>query len=143
MRARPARTKRSPGSVLQPDQPVTAVPGVNSSTAGKLSRLGITTIEDLLYLTPRRYLDFSRRCRIADLRPDVEQTVFATVWEATAKGIGPRLAGTDATLADESGNIRAVGFGNKYLAKRLTTVTRIVGSERPTVLRCRLTFESP
>ncbi|HEX2174094.1 MAG TPA: DEAD/DEAH box helicase, partial [Dehalococcoidia bacterium] len=135
---------RGAGSApLTPDQPVMAVPGVSKPTAAKLARLGIEAVEDLLYLVPRRYLDFSRRVRVAELRPGVEQTVFATVWESRVRPFGARLSGTEVTLSDETGTIQAVWFGNRYLAKQLPVGSRVAISGRPTAFKGRLTFQSP
>lgn len=49
-------------------RPVTALRGVGESLAGKLSRLGIATIQDLLFLLPLRYEDRTRTVPIGSLQ---------------------------------------------------------------------------
>ena len=47
-------------------RPVTALRGVGESLAGKLARLGIETVQDLLFLLPLRYED---RTRVVPMTP--------------------------------------------------------------------------
>lgn len=50
-------------------RPVTALRGVGDALAEKLAKLGITTIQDLLFLLPLRYEDRTRVVPIGSLRP--------------------------------------------------------------------------
>ena len=55
-------------------RPVTTLRGVGESLAGKLAKLGITTVQDLLFLLPLRYEDRTRVAPIGSLRgADVER----------------------------------------------------------------------
>jgi ATP-dependent DNA helicase RecG len=49
-------------------RPVTTLRGVGDALAGKLAKLGITTIQDLLFLLPLRYEDRTRVVPIGSLR---------------------------------------------------------------------------
>jgi ATP-dependent DNA helicase RecG len=49
-------------------RPVTALRGVGEALAGKLAKLGITTVQDLLFLLPLRYEDRTRVVPIGTLR---------------------------------------------------------------------------
>ena len=49
-------------------RPVTTLRGVGESLAGKLAKLGITTVQDLLFLLPLRYEDRTRVAPIGSLR---------------------------------------------------------------------------
>lgn len=49
-------------------RPVTALRGVGESLAAKLAKLGITTVQDLLFLLPLRYEDRTRVVPIGSLR---------------------------------------------------------------------------
>ena len=49
-------------------RPVTTLRGVGESLAGKLAKLGITTVQDLLFLLPLRYEDRTRVVPIGSLR---------------------------------------------------------------------------
>ena len=49
-------------------RPVTTLRGVGDSLAGKLAKLGVTTVQDLLFLLPLRYEDRTRVVPIGSLR---------------------------------------------------------------------------
>ena len=49
--------------------PVTALSGVGPALAAKLERLGVSTVQDLLFLLPLRYEDRTRVVALGSLRP--------------------------------------------------------------------------
>jgi ATP-dependent DNA helicase RecG len=49
-------------------RPITALRGVGESLAGKLAKLGVTTVQDLLFLLPLRYEDRTRVVPIGSLQ---------------------------------------------------------------------------
>ena len=57
-----------PGGPLEA-QPVTVVSGVGAALATRLERLGIRTVQDLLFHLPARYEDRTRVLPIGGLRP--------------------------------------------------------------------------
>lgn len=69
--------------------PVTAVPGVGPARARLLAKLGIRTVEDLLYYAPRRYMDARPVASVAQLvdgrRATVEGVVVETERRPTRK----------------------------------------------------------
>jgi len=133
---------RSSAPVGSIDSPITVIKGVSSSLAAKFNRLGVSTVRDLLYFFPHRHLDYSQRKLISQLTEGEEETIIAHVWQAQLVKLGGRL-GTEAIVGDESGNVRAVWFNNPYLARKLSTNTRIVLSGRVSVFNGRYVFESP
>ncbi len=56
-------------------EPVTVLPGVGPALAGKLGRLSVRTVQDLLFLLPLRYEDRTRLVDIGALRPGMRITV--------------------------------------------------------------------
>ena len=56
-------------SVPLEQQPVTVVPGVGPALGARLQRLGIHTVQDLLFHLPSRYEDRTRVLPIGGLRP--------------------------------------------------------------------------
>ena len=124
------------------DSPATVIKGISSSLATKFGRLGVKTVRDLLYFFPHRHLDYSQVKSISQLSEEEEQTIIVNVWEANVKRLGYRQ-GTEAIVGDETGNVRVVWFNQPYLAKKLTTNTRIVLSGRVSQFKGRHVFESP
>ena len=126
------------------DSPVTMLKGVEAKTSAKLGRLGVTTIRDILYLFPRRHNDFSQVSKISQLEPGKYQTVAATVWELREIALGRgRIRATEAVVSDETGNIKVIWFGQRYLTKVLRPNTRVALSGRVDLYRDRLQFQSP
>ena len=67
---------------------------------------------------------------------------MANVWEVRPTLLGGRRS-TEATLGDESGNVRAVWFNNPYVARQMKAGDRIVMSGRVKIFAGRPVFESP
>ena len=67
-------------SIPRPEQrPVTELRGVGAALAEKLHRLGVTQVQDLLFVLPNRYEDRTRVVPIGALAPGVRSTVQGEV----------------------------------------------------------------
>jgi len=90
------------------DQPVDKLPSIGPKRAAVLGKVGITTIEDLLYYFPRRYLDRSTMIKIGELREGQEVTVIAKVIrQGVKKGRRNRFM---LIVSDGSGYLTCVWF---------------------------------
>lgn len=79
---------------------------------------GLGTVEDALGFLPRRYDDYSHAVRIADLTPG--KVVIRARCEAISTRIVRRgLRLTTATLADDSGKVKAIWFNQPYRETQL------------------------
>jgi ATP-dependent DNA helicase RecG len=137
------KLKRQKKVSIKPiDSPITVVKGISSSLATKFNKLGVSTVRDLLYFFPNRHLDYSQRKYISQLAESEEETIIANVWQAQEVYPGGRRS-TEAIVGDETGNVRVVWFNNPYLAKKLTTNTRIVISGRVGLFKGSYVFQSP
>ncbi len=136
------RKTKTAESVKGLDLPVTAVKGISTALAGKFGKMGVKTVRDLLYFFPHRHLDYSRLKSISQLVVGEEQTIIASVWQAQETRPGGRRS-TEAIVGDETGNIRVVWFNQPYLAKKLTTNSRIILSGRVSLFKGRHVFQSP
>ncbi len=130
------------------DSPVSWLRSVTRPNAAKLRKAGVDTVRDLLYLFPNRHVDYSRRRSVRQLVPGEEQTIVATLWEAAELQLGRRLRATQAVVGDDTGNIKAIWFGQPWLAKQLNIALargapRIVLSGKPDVFNGRLQLENP
>ena len=139
--------RRAPPDAQAPDltldAPITVLKGANVKLAAKFEKLGVRTIRDMLYFFPHRHNDFANMKTISQLEIGTEQTIIATVWGASAKGIGRRMRGTEAIVGDETGNIRVVWFNQPYLAKTMRTNSRLVISGKVGLFQGQKVFESP
>ncbi len=131
-------------SVFKPslDSPVILVKGINEVLQKRFLKLEVQTVRDLLYFFPNRHLDYSQRAYINNLSVGQENTIIANIWEAREIRLGNRRS-AEATVGDETGNVRIVWFNQPYLAKSLKTGSRIVISGRVTVFGGMPVFESP
>ena len=138
-------TRRKPPSGLTVDSPVTRLRGVDTKTAARLAKLDVATVRDLLYLFPRRHADYSNFAKISELSPGEECTVVADVWDVhmVTGGRQGKRKDTEAVLSDETGNIRVIWFGQRYLARTIKPNTRVAVSGKPDVYRGQLVLESP
>jgi ATP-dependent DNA helicase RecG len=129
-------------SVISLVSSITVIKGIAASLAERFAKLGVHTIRDLLYFFPNRHLDYSRLQKISELKEGNEQTIIANVWEVRITTPGGRRS-TEATLGDESGNVRAVWFNIPYVARQMKDGDRIVMSGRVKIFAGRPVFESP
>lgn len=91
-----------------------------------LKRLGISTVEDLLYHFPTRYGDTAEVIPIASLLKGMEATVFGQISGLkTSKAFRKRIPMSEAWLEDESGKIKIVWFNQPYLAKMIPEGARV------------------
>ena len=144
--AKPSRPKPSvtaPPSKLSLDDSVLRLKIINKGNASRFRRLGVEKIRDLLYLFPRRHNDFGSVSTVADLVPGQEQTIVATVWEASEVKLGRRLRSTQAVLGDDTGNVRVTWFNQPYLARTFKPGDWLVISGKVGVFNGRKVFESP
>ncbi len=124
------------------EQDVTVIKGVKGATQGKLAKLGLETVRDLLYLFPNRHNDFGDVRPIAELVPEEDQTALVTVWSASIVRLG-RRPGTQAVVGDESGTMRVVWFNQPYLADQLHTNDKIVVAGKVGLFNRNKTMENP
>ena len=137
-----ARAPRlSPRLPLETD--VSQIKGVTKTNHPKLNRLGVSTVEDLVYLFPHRHKDFTKIRKISQLQYGEEQTIEASVFEAKENRSGPRRNSTHAVLVDDTGTVRTTWFNQGYLAKSFKPGTKVVVSGKVSAFRGGLVFENP
>jgi ATP-dependent DNA helicase RecG len=144
-RARPVAASRTVQTVERAsiDSPITALKGVSRTTLSRFARLGVHTVRDLLFHFPYRYNDFANIRPISQLVVGEEQTVLATVWSAAETTIGRRLKGTEAIVGDETGTLRVIWWGQRYIARQLRSGARVALSGKVSVYRGQRQMESP
>ncbi|MFA6554678.1 MAG: ATP-dependent DNA helicase RecG [Candidatus Paceibacterota bacterium] len=95
-----------------------------------LKRLGIETLEDLLYHFPVRYGDTAIAKSIDSLQAGDTAVIFGKIGGLKAsKGFKTKIAMADGYIEDETGRIHCVWFNQPYLAKMIqdNSLVRIEG----------------
>jgi ATP-dependent DNA helicase RecG len=137
-------------------QPVQFLKGVGPHKAEVLSDVGVTTVGDLLFYAPRRYLDRTAVKTITELRsmgdirslaPDAEirreVTVVGTVRSFRVMGVG-RKARFVIVLGDDTGSMQCIWFGGvQYWKTRFTIGDTLAVSGQPTWFGNVLQFVHP
>ena len=102
------------------DTPLFEVVGARVPALRRLEKMGIKTVHDLLWHFPTRYEDFTKIYPIAELEPGQQATITGVVEEIQSKHSWRRaMSIVEATIADETGTIRAVWFNQPYVANVL------------------------
>ncbi len=103
------------------------VKGVGPKTAEALSAAGLETVEDALNFFPRRYDDYSTSVKIAELMPG-KVTIRARCESVSTRIVRRGLRLTTATLADDSGKVKAIWFNQPYRETQLKTAEEFLFS---------------
>lgn len=100
---------------------VSAILGVGGQKAKDFVRLGINTLEDVLFDFPFRYDDLSNSLAIADVKPGQKITIQGTITNIQNRKAqkSGRMVVTEALITDGTGTIKAVWFHQGFLTKTL------------------------
>jgi ATP-dependent DNA helicase RecG len=121
----PSRTTPRPAALAAP---VDTLPGVGPAARRKLAKLRVDTIGDVLAHRPHRYEEPAPKRAISELFGEEEAVLDVTVRRASGRRRG-RLHVLTATVADDTGEIRATWFNQPWLEGKLGpgTVVRVRG----------------
>jgi ATP-dependent DNA helicase RecG len=100
--------------------PTSVVHGIGQKQADLLSKLGLDTIEDLIYYFPRRYDDYSQLKLIKDLTYGEEVTIIACVDRIssfTSRNKNRKII--QALVSDNTGSIQLMWFNQTYHLRHL------------------------
>ncbi len=83
-----------------------------------LKKLGLETLEDLLYHFPVRYGDTSQVKNIETLSKGENATIFGKISGLkTSKAFIKKIPMSEATITDDTGSIKSIWFNQPYIAK--------------------------
>lgn len=123
--------------------PIEDLFSVGKTYASRLKKIGINTVEDLLYYFPFRYIDYSLISSVNLVQPGEIVTIRGKIikikneYTLTGKKI------QKASLADSTGTIEVVWFNQPYLVKTLTPGTLVSLSGKVDLWSKRITLISP
>jgi ATP-dependent DNA helicase RecG len=148
-----ARPPRKPRPQVDPEaasdlmrglnQPVSRIRGIGSRMAETLEKVGIRTINDLLFYLPRRYDDYTRLLPIRQLKPDMVVTVIGTVRHAEVRAGKNNRKDYFVVLDDGSGLLTATFFGQYYLQRVLKPGQQVVFTGKTTIFGNKLQMANP
>jgi len=101
------------------DTPIQYLKGVGPKIAKLLRKLGVETIEDLIYFFPRAYEDRTNIKQIAALQPSDFEVIRGEVISVHHQLTRNRFSVLKAVISDRTGSIQAVWFNQPYLEKVL------------------------
>lgn len=100
--------------------PINELTRVGKTTASRLKKLGLETVEDLIFYFPFRYEDFSLIKKIKDLIPNEPVTIRAKVQMiANRRSWRRKKMLTEAFVADDTETIKAIWFNQPFLTKTI------------------------
>lgn len=107
--------------------PIQYLKGVGPRRIKHFSRLGISSVEDLLYFFPRRYEDRSQFVSISRLKPEGAQTIKGKVLIADLRrSLRRGLFIFQAVVTDATGKLECLWFNQPYLKEYLKPNTEVV-----------------
>jgi ATP-dependent DNA helicase RecG len=125
-----------------PDIPIQFVKGVGPAKAKLLANLGVMSVEDLLYLFPRRYEDRSQFKPIAMLEVGQIQSICGEVL-TSRRNFYSKNKTVEVTVGDKSGRITCVWFNQPYLDKIFKVGQEVVLYGRVDIFHKRLQMVVP
>jgi len=124
--------------------PVSSITRVGKTTAGKLKKLGIETVKDLIFYYPFRWQDFSVVSEIAKLEATDAATIKGKIQLINnRRSFAKRKNLTEALIADQSGSIKVIWFNQPYLIKVLQPGDEVYLSGKVDFDRYNLQFVNP
>lgn len=100
--------------------PIERIPRVGPQYQKKLKRLGIKTVEDLLFHFPHRYEDFSNIVPISEISSGQPVSVQGEIKEIkNIRTPRKRITLTQALVSDDSGSVQVIWFNQPYLITTL------------------------
>ncbi|CAN5579028.1 ATP-dependent DNA helicase RecG [soil metagenome] len=109
------------------ETPLQFLKGVGPRRAADLQRVGLATVEDLLYRFPIRYEDRGSFATISTLRPGASASIAAEVVGCGVRPTRrPRFRIFELLVRDATGSLRAVFFNQPFLADVFRPHQRVI-----------------
>lgn len=138
------KTVTSPVEKLDFDTPVNSIKGIGEKKTAALTRMGISSIRDLLYTFPRRHDDYSKLKPIGSLWFGEEVTVIGTIDSVSTRSVrGGKMKLVEAMVSDKSGALRVTWFNQPWLEGQLSRAKHVVLSGEIEQYLGRLTMNNP
>ncbi|MCC6802764.1 MAG: ATP-dependent DNA helicase RecG, partial [Anaerolineae bacterium] len=148
-----ARPPRKPRKQIDPqaaadimrglNAPVDKVKGVGPKMAQLLNKLGIATINDLLFFLPRRYDDYTQLSQIGKLQPNVLATIIGTVRYTELRIARGGRKDFFMTVDDGTATMSVTFFGQYYLNRQVRVDQQVVLRGQTSMFQNRIQMTNP
>jgi ATP-dependent DNA helicase RecG len=98
-----------------PETDIQYLKGIGPKRAVRLNKIGIQTINDLLFLVPRRYIDRTKLVKIRELTTQAEGTIYGKIIASDVKRTKNYRDIVRIVVGDESGILEAIWFNRPDL----------------------------
>ena len=130
--------------MLPLNTPVSELNRIGKVLTKRLSRLGVSTIKDLLFYLPFRFEDFSGNNNIVDLTVGTTATIKGSIESAITRRTRRRnLTMTEVLIADTTGVLKIVFFNQPYLQETFKIGKEFYFSGKVKENRGTITLASP
>ena len=119
------------------------LPGMGQSRAQHLSRLGLRTAQDVLFLFPRDYEFPPPSTSVDQLREGCEASLVGAITDAEIVSRTPRKSVFAAIVENASGAVRFLFFNQPFRAEQLTVERRVMICGTPKLNGLRMEFVHP
>lgn len=123
--------------------PVQFLLGAGPARAKRLEKLGIQTVEDLLWYLPRDVIDMTHITPVAALRADETFTVRGVVVERDAKEISGNRTMTVVLLQCDRDYVRGVWFNQPWMLQKFREGNVVLFTAKPKRRGGRWEFNNP
>ena len=123
--------------------PVSFLPSIGATTAAKLEKLGIKSLNDLLHYYPFRHDDLSLKTNIHTLQAGETVTLSGQVTNLTNTYTRSGKTIQKGLFTDGTGELEVTWFNQPYLVKTLTQSPHISLSGKVKLFRGRLSLTAP
>ena len=102
------------------DSKINELSRIGQTRSKILAKLGLKTVQDLLFYFPFRYEDFSQTSQISDLKAGENTNIIGTIELIQNKrSHRRRVYLTEALISDQSDTIKVIWFNQSFLTKNL------------------------
>ena len=148
--ARPPRKPRKPMDVSEAadimrglNAPVEKVKGVGPKMAQLLNKLGIFSINDLLFFLPRRYDDYTKLNQISHLQPNELATVIGTVRHTEMRIARGGRKDFFMVVDDGTAQMGVTFFGQYFLNRQVRSEQQVVLRGQTSMFQNRIQMTNP
>ncbi len=123
--------------------PIATLPGMGRARAKRMEKLGLKTIQDLLFLFPRDYERPAPPAKVDEIREGVPASLLGTITDTEIVSRTPGKSVFGALVENESGAVRMLFFNQAFRAEQLLLGRRVILSGTPKLNGLRWEFVHP